>query len=66
MRAHEWTGSGYTPRFAAASPKSRISSSDPLRLGLATLLIVVVATASALLPARRATKVDPVVALRYE
>lgn len=46
--------------------KVPISSSDPLRLGLATVLIVVVATASALLPARRATKVDPVVALRYE
>jgi putative ABC transport system permease protein len=43
-----------------------ISSSDPLTLCLATLMIVVVATASALLPARRAAKVDPMVALRYE
>ncbi|MFZ0418487.1 MAG: ABC transporter permease [Candidatus Sulfotelmatobacter sp.] len=43
-----------------------ISSSDPLTLSLATLLILVVATVSALLPARRAAKVDPMVALRYE
>jgi predicted permease len=43
-----------------------ISSSDPLTLSLATLLILVVAIVSALLPARRAAKVDPIVALRYE
>jgi ABC-type antimicrobial peptide transport system permease subunit len=43
-----------------------ISSSDPLTLSLATLLILVVAIVSALLPARRAAKVDPMVALRYE
>jgi putative ABC transport system permease protein len=43
-----------------------ISSSDPLTLGLATLVVVVVAIASALLPARRAAQVDPMRALRYE
>jgi putative ABC transport system permease protein len=43
-----------------------ISSSDPLTLCLATLVIALVAIASALLPARRAAKVDPIVALRYE
>jgi putative ABC transport system permease protein len=43
-----------------------ISSSDPLTLGLATLVVVVVAIAAALLPARRAAQVDPIRALRYE
>jgi putative ABC transport system permease protein len=43
-----------------------ISSSDPLTLGLTTLLVIGVALASATLPARRAAKVDPMVALRYE
>jgi len=43
-----------------------ISSSDPLSLGLATLLIVLVAISAASLPARRAAKVDPIIALRYE
>ncbi len=43
-----------------------ISSSDPLTLCLGTGLIAVVALASAFLPARRAARVDPMVALRYE
>lgn len=43
-----------------------ISSSDPLTLAAAVLLVATVALASALLPARRAAKTNPVVALRYE
>jgi len=43
-----------------------ISSSDPLTLFVATLVILLVAIASALLPARRAAKIDPIMALRYE
>ena len=43
-----------------------ISGYDPLTLGAVCALIVVVALASAALPARRAAKVDPMVALRYE
>jgi putative ABC transport system permease protein len=43
-----------------------ISSSDPLTLGLMTLLVTMVALLSALIPARRAAKVEPMVALRYE
>jgi ABC-type antimicrobial peptide transport system permease subunit len=52
--------------MAVRSQLFGISSRDPLTLCLATLGIVVVAIASALLPARRAAKIDPIVALRYE
>jgi predicted permease len=43
-----------------------ISSSDPLTLVVVTLLVAVVALASSLLPAIRAAKTHPMVALRYE
>jgi putative ABC transport system permease protein len=43
-----------------------ISSSDPLTLCLMTVLVTLVALASAMLPARRAARVEPMKALRYE
>jgi ABC-type antimicrobial peptide transport system permease subunit len=43
-----------------------ISSYDPLTLAVVTLLVAVVAVASALLPARRAAMTEPMLALRYE
>jgi predicted permease len=39
---------------------------DPLALSAAIAVLVAVAAVSGLLPARRAAKVDPIVALRYE
>jgi predicted permease len=39
---------------------------DPLTLGMAAGLLVAIGAAASFLPARRASKVDPVVALRYE
>jgi ABC-type lipoprotein release transport system permease subunit len=39
---------------------------DPLTLAVVATLLVVVALAASLLPARRAAKVDPAVALRAE
>ncbi len=43
-----------------------ISSGDPITLLVVTLTIILIAVLSALVPARRAAKVDPMVALRYE
>jgi putative ABC transport system permease protein len=60
--------------LAGAAAVSRVLSSvlydvspiDPLSFGVAALLLLSVALAANLIPARRAARVSPVTALRYE
>jgi len=43
-----------------------VTPTDPLTLGVVACVILAIAAVAAVLPARRAMRVDPVVALRYE
>jgi ABC-type antimicrobial peptide transport system permease subunit len=43
-----------------------LTATDPLTIALATLVMITIAVLAGYLPARKAARIDPMVALRYE
>jgi len=60
------SNSGSIERRFLASQISGVSVTDPWKYGAVVAVILLVGLAACFLPARQATRVDPLIALRYE
>jgi predicted permease len=59
-------GGAYAVARFLASAIPTLPTRDPMAMGGITIILIAVALAACYLPARRATKIDPMVALRHE
>jgi predicted permease len=60
------TGASFAIKLLLEKILYHVRAGDPVTLAAVTGILLVVALAACFLPARRATRVDPLVALRYE
>lgn len=59
-------GMAYLLTRAVSGMLFGVTATDPVTFSLVTLLLVLVTLLASFIPARRAAKVDPIIALRYE